>query len=225
MNYKILFLFVSIFTGATAQKMGFIEYDIEIHGITPEINKGAAMMVDSKMSLFFSDSAIRQEYALGTHTKKTTILNYQQNQGIFYEDGENGKYGVFGTCSQINQLIQVDTTSRVEFTDHQKKILTYSCKKALMHLQSGEVVEYWYTTDFPIETPSFGLFNPKIPGIILEFSSTANGFFMRFKCSNYGNELEDPDKLFEPKITRDYKMIEFNSYVYYMQMQQQHQPK
>lgn len=225
MNFKLLIAFLLISSWSLAQSEGFIEYDIEIKGLTPEINKGAALLTNSTMRVSFIDSAIRQDYTLGEFNKKTTILNYKLNEGIYFEDGVNGKFGVFGTCDQINQLVIVDSNVTVDFTKEKKKILTFNCNKAILHLKSGETVEYWYTNEFPVKLPEFGFFNPNIPGVILEFSTTTNGFFMRFKCSNYGADLEETEKLFTPKVTRDYKMIEFNSYMYYIYLQQQQKPK
>lgn len=225
MNLKLLIAFLFISSLCFAQSEGFIEYDIEIKGLTPEINKGAAMLTNSTMRVSFIDSAVRQDYTLGKFSKKTTILNYKLNEGIYYEDGVNGKFGVFGTCDQINQLVVVDSTVTVEFTKEKKTILTFPCNKAILHLKNGDNAEYWYTSEFPVALPGFGFFNPKIPGVILEFSTTTNGFFMRFKCSNYGAELQNKEKLFLPKVTRDYKMIEFNSYLQYIYLQQQQKPK
>ncbi len=225
MNYKLLLFFILLNTIGFTQTQGFIEYDIEIKGLTPEINKGAAMLTNSSMRVSFIDSAIRQDYTMGAIIKKTTILNYAMNQGIYYEDGVNGKFGVFGSCDQINQLIVVDTNVDVELTKEKKTILTFTCYKAIMRLKSGEQVEYWYTNQFPVKLPQTGFFNPNIPGVILEFSTTSNGFFMRFKCSNYGEDLTEVEKLFDPRITRDYKMIEFNSYMQYLYLQKQQKPK
>lgn len=227
MKFKLLFSFALFSSLSFGQVKGFIEYNIQVKGLTPELNKGAALLTNNHMRVSFIDSALRQDYVFGEYSKKTTILNYKVNQGIFYEDGPNGKYGVFGTCDQINQLVVIDTNQTLELTKEKKVILTFPCKKAVLTLSTGEKVDYWYTTEFPVQLPSFGFFNPKIPGVILEFSTTSNGFFMSFKCSNYGTELENIEQLFEPKITRDYKMIEFNSYMYYiyMQKQLQNQPK
>lgn|GEM_PF-618534 len=225
--FKSTFLICSILCvfGAKSQNMGFIDYDIEIKGVTPDLKKAAALLIDSKMKMSYIDSAVRQDYTLGQVTKKTTILNYKLNQAIYYENGMTGKSGIFGTCDQISSLIQVDTTAKIEFTKETKIILTFVCKKAILHFNSGEVAEYWYTNEIPLKLPKHSFFNAKIPGVILEFSTTANGFFMRFKCSNYGDKLEGIDTLFDPKTTRDYKMMGFSTYIQYLYIQQQEKLK
>ncbi len=209
-----LFVFQSF-----SQNLGYIEYDIEVKGITPEIDKGALMLVNSKMRVSYSPDAIRQDYKLGELSTKTTILNKKYNQSIFFEDGQNGKIAIIGTNDEISSMAVQDTNVALQFFEDQKIILGFNCKKASLTFPSGEVAEYWYTTEFPVKFPESNFFNSKIPGIPLEFSTVANGYFMRFKCANYSESIEDPENYFAPIVSKEFTVIDFKSYLLYLDME------
>jgi hypothetical protein len=213
-----LFAFQSL-----SQDLGYIEYDIEVKGITPELDKGALMLVDSKMRVSYSPDAIRQDYKLGELSTKTTILNKKYNQSIFFENGMGGKTAIIGTNDEISSMAFQDTNVVLELVDEEKIILGFVCKKATLTFASGEKAEYWYTTEFPVKFPKSNFFNSKIPGTPLEFSTVANGYFMRFKCANYAQTIEDPERYFAPIVSKDYTVIDFKSYLLYLEMEKKKQ--
>ncbi len=194
------------------QNSGKIEYDIEIRGITPEMEKGAAMLFNSKMTIAFADSNVRQDYKMGEMETKTTIINKTLNRAIYYENSMNGKVGIFGTPKEISSIAFIDTTAKVELIDEEKLILGYKCKKAKYTFSSGEIAEYWYTNELPVQFPSGNFFNALIPGVPLEFSTTANGYFMRFKCINYATSIPNITQYFHPAVERDFKLVDFKTY-------------
>lgn len=200
---------------------GYIEYDIEIKGVTPELDKGAMMLLNSKMRVSFCEFAIRQDYKLGEMSTKTTILNEKYNQAIFYEDGMNGKVAIIGTNKEISAMAVQDTNVVVELLEDEKMILGVLCKKAKLTFKSGEVAEYWYAPTFPLSIPQNNFFNSKIPGIPLEFSTVANGFYMHFKCTNFSTDIENIDRYFAPIVSKEYTVIDFKSYMKYLEMERQ----
>ena len=204
-----------------SQNSGKIEYDIEVKGLTPEMEKGAVMLFNSKMTIAFADSNVRQDYKMGELSTKTTIINKTLNRAIFYENSLNGKIGVYGKPKEISSISYVDTAATVELTNEEKVILGFKCKKALYKFSSGETAEYWYTTELPVKFPDANFFNALIPGVPLEFSTSANGYFMRFKCNNYASSIENIAQYFNPVVDRDFKIIDFQSYMTIMLEQQQ----
>lgn len=212
-------IFVTI--QATAQKSGKVEYDIEVHGLTPEMEKGAAMLFNSKMTIAFADSNVRQDYKMGELSTKTTIINKTLNRAIYYENGMNGKIGIFGNTKEIMSIAFVDSNATVQLVDESKNIMGFKCMKALYTFGSGEVAEYWYTTELPVSFPKSNFFNPLIPGIPLEFSTAANGYRMKFKANNWSDNIPNVSLYFNPAVERDYKIIDFKSYMEFMTQQAQ----
>lgn len=193
---------------------GFIEYDIEVKGITPELNKGALMLADSRMRIAYQDSNLRQDYKMGDMSVNSTILNKTKNQAIFYENGPNGKFAVYGTCTEIEQLATPKVKTTIRFEDETKEILGIMCKKAVVSYGGlKEEATYWYTDKYPYRLPKKALFLDELPGIPLEFTMTSNGYFMRFRCSNYTDEIQGADLYFTAGVTPDFKVIEFQAYL------------
>jgi hypothetical protein len=200
---------------------GFIEYDIEVKGVTPELDKGAMMLLNSKMRVSFCDFAVRQDYKMGEMSTKTTILSKKYNQAIFFEDGMSGKIAIIGTNDEISAMAVQDTSVTVELLDDEKIILGVLCKKAKLTFISGEVAEYWYAPTFPLTIPQNNFFNSKIPGIPLEFSTVANGFYMHFKCANFSDQIENVDRYFAPIVSKEFTVIDFKSYLKYLELEKQ----
>lgn len=232
MKQIVSILFISIFSIGFGQKTdsttsvnkinaGFIEYDIEIKGVTPELDKGAMMLLNSKMRVSFCDFAVRQDYKMGEMSTKTTILSKKYNQAIFYEDGMSGKIAIIGTNDEISAMAVQDTSVVVELLEDEKIILGVLCKKAKLTFKSGEIAEYWYAPSFPLSIPQNNFFNSKIPGIPLEFSTVANGFYMHFKCANFSDKIENIDRYFAPIVSKEYTVIDFKSYLKYLELEKQ----
>lgn len=204
-----LFLTQSVFA-----QTGFIEYDIEVKGITPELNKGALLLADSRMRIAYQDSNLRQDYKMGEMSINSTILNRTNNQAIFYENGPNGKYAVYGTCLEIEQLATPKVSTTIRFEDETKEILGITCKKAIVSYGGlKEEATYWYTDNYPYRLPKKALFFDELPGVPLEFTMTSNGYFMRFRCSNYTDEIEGEDVYFTAGVTPDFQVMDFQAYL------------
>jgi len=206
-------IFISLFQFGTAQT-GFIEYDIEVKGITPELNKGALMLTDSRMRIAYQDSNLRQDYKMGEMSVNSTILNRTKNQAVFYENGPNGKFAVYGSCKEIEGIATPKIKATVILVDETKEILGILCKKALVSYGGlKEEATYWYTEVYPYRLPKKSLFFDELPGIPLEFTMTSNGYYMKFRCSNYTNEIKGEDLYFTAGVTADYKVIDFSAYL------------
>jgi hypothetical protein len=108
-----------------------------------------------------------------------------------------------------------------ELLDDEKIILGVLCKKAKLTFISGEVAEYWYAPTFPLTIPQNNFFNSKIPGIPLEFSTVANGFYMHFKCANFSDQIENVDRYFAPIVSKEFTVIDFKSYLKYLELEKQ----
>ena len=172
---------------------GYFQYSIEAKAVDTSlrIRQTAAMMIDSKMALYFADSLSRVDMKMGKAYTTSITIDKRQNRVLTVTTGAIGNTASVHRADDVVYQEQVpDSTVKVELFDEEKVILGLRCKKAIMEV-NGDKTTYWYTNDIKVQVTGQTIVNPNIPGFPVSISGVNGGMLMNFELSNYKEGIED----------------------------------
>lgn len=177
---------------------GYFQYSIEAKAVdtTLKIRQTAAMMIDSKMALYFADSLSRVDMKMGKAYTTSITIDKRQNRVLTVTTGAIGNSASVHRADDVIYQDQLpDSSIQVELIDESKTILGLNCKKAIMTV-AGKQTTYWYTSDIKVQATSQTIVNPNIPGFPVSISGIEGGLEMNFELSNYFEGIADKEKVF-----------------------------
>jgi GLPGLI family protein len=172
---------------------GYFQYSIEAKAVDTNlrIRQTAAMMIDSKMALYFADGVSRVDMKMGKAYTTSITIDKKQNRVLTVTTGAIGNSASVHRADDVLYQQQApDSTVKVELLDEEKTILGLKCKKAIMEI-SGEKTTYWYTNDIKVQASGQTIVNPNIPGFPVSISGINGGMLMNFELSHYKEGIED----------------------------------
>ena len=192
---KLFLLFILLFCQFSYGQIteGYFQYSIEAKAVDTSlrIRQTAAMMIDSKMALYFADSLSRVDMKMGKAYTTSITIDKKQNRVLTVTTGAIGNSASVHRADDVLYQAQApDSTVTVELLDEEKTILGFKCKKAIMEI-SGEKTTYWYTNDIKVQASGQTIVNPNIPGFPVSISGINGGMLMNFELSNYKEGIED----------------------------------
>ena len=137
-------------------------------------------MYPNEAVFYFKNEKSRSEFRGGINST-ISIYNSRTNSAVVLMDAMGNKIALATTNEDINQEKLKQSKFTVEYTDETKAIAGYKCKKAIIKLEEGTVIEVFYTNEINLSTKD--LTNPysdKIRGIFMEYVISQNGFDMKF---------------------------------------------
>ncbi len=195
-----------------AQNQGKLEYIIEVEGATPQLQKTAQMLFDSRMNVLYRPNQSRVDFKLGEMMTQTMITNSETDQALSFSTGMMGDIAIVATMTQLQGSKVNDTASSVELIDETKEILGFKCKKAIVTTGAKEKITYWYTNDISLSSDGHQFMNPLVPGVPLEFTAMANGLLMHYKLANYSTEIPDAETQFSLVPPDGFQVLTFQQY-------------
>lgn len=154
----------------------------------------------------------RIEQAAGMGGNSITIFNRKKNQLVILMN-------IMGQKIAVNQDIQNNIKTKINYLDGNKKIAGYDCKKAeiITNTKKGEgsKITVYYTEDIKSSYPSDTF--EKLKGFPMEYQIEKEDMTIKYTVNNVKNE-KIPASLFQ--IPEDYKkmtMEEFKKQVQYIQ--------
>lgn len=191
---------------------GYIEYSITY----PGIDKGdvfAAMMMPTKMELYFKGSKTQTQLGKGSIFKTTIVTDQASHDGFQLLKVLNKKYILKLDSNGVKENAdKVFGKVTYELVNETKEIAGYECKKAKISTENGKSFDIFYTEALGNpNNPNW--FNPYkgINGMLMEYSYKDYNIDMRFSATKVELKsvedviFEEP-KGFEP-ITKE-KMSE-----------------
>jgi GLPGLI family protein len=183
---SIILFAVFLFIGnvVNAQKKfseGVINYDIVIN--TGSDKPHAADFLDGATStVFLKGSKSRTEMVSSLGTQSTIIDESNGNIFVLKEYGDQ-RYLI-----ELKPADWKDANKRYEgvtftFTNDTKKIIGYTCKKAIGKLTDGTTFTVWYTTDLVPENNDFQTANKGLPGLAMEYEASMGNLNVTYTVS------------------------------------------
>lgn len=191
-------LFLLSFFGLTQNDEGFFEFNIEVKAMdtSTQNRQMAGLLYGSYLKMSFANGNSCFEFKYGQFGTNT-VVDLKGNDSIMQmTSGPMGDYVMYHTREDYANLLDGNQVNlEVELMDETKKILGFTCKKAMAE-NGTSTITYWYTDEIKIDIGKQQFVNPNIPGFPLEFSTIENGMFMRFKLSNYKEIVPKKDITF-----------------------------
>ena len=208
---KQIILFFLLFTSHLVFSQlteGYLQYDIDVAAVdsTLKAKQTVAMLRDSRMELYFTENRSLMVFKMGKMSTTRVVVDRKKNQVLSTNDGVMGKVAILSSADEIPP-VEKDTSATLEFSDETKKILGYTCKKAILH-QGELITEYWYTSEIEVAVKDQQIINPNVPGFPMGFSKIEDGIRMTFQISNLREDLtENLDELFSLEVPEGFQLM------------------
>lgn len=171
------FLFTAVFTlfavALFAQKKvseATISYDIVIN--TASEKTQAADFLDGATSTVYLKGAKSRVEMVSSLGMQSTIIDGTKNTiAIIKEFGEQ-KYIINMTPDEYRAANEKQSNVTFTYSDEEKTILGYKCKKAIGKMPNGTTFTVWYTPDLVPENKEYQYVNRELPGLAMEYEST-----------------------------------------------------
>ncbi|TXI85410.1 MAG: hypothetical protein E6Q38_00510 [Crocinitomicaceae bacterium] len=191
------------------QKEGILEYVIDVQAVDTSIKarQQVGLLRNSSMKVSFMKDKSRLDFKMGEMYDITAIVDWKINRSLTLFTTPKGKFATKMEAEQYKASQPApDTTMQVELVEETKKILNYTCKKAILKSTDAEFI-YWYTNDFTVDLKGQSLVNSNIPGFPLEFQTIKDGILMNFKVANLSFKVENKNTVFSTAIPAGYTVI------------------
>jgi GLPGLI family protein len=170
----LLFLTVfiaSAFAGAAQKKIseGTISYDIVIN-TGSEKTQAADFLDGATSTVYLKGTKSRVEVVSSLGTQSTIVDGTRNTIAIIKEFGEQ-KYIINMTPEEYRAANEKQKDVTFTYTNDQKTVLGYTCKKAIGKLQNGSTFTVWYTPELAAENKEYQYVNRTLPGLAMEYES------------------------------------------------------
>lgn len=203
------FFFLTGFTSYTQDKSGYIRFATAVIPIDSSASniQAASMFRNSKIELYFSETAYKVEINSGNFGKTINIADYTKDSLLFL--ASNNKLNI-AKKTVIGNPIKSEVTAFDIYVnrDSIRTILGFKCYHVTL-IENGETSYYWCTDDLDISLQGQPIFSEKLPGFPLEINQSKMGFQFTYTASNYVDFISNPSKVFSLEIPEGY--IEVNN--------------
>jgi GLPGLI family protein len=148
---------------------GIISYDIVIN--TGSAKTQAADFFDGATStVYLKGAKSRVEIVSSLGTQSTIIDGTKNTIAIIKEFGEQ-KFIINMTPAEYRAANEKQNDVTFTYSNEEKTILGYKCKKAIGKLSTGATFNVWYTPDLVAENKEYNYVNRTLPGLAMEYES------------------------------------------------------
>ena len=206
MKNIILFFLLSILSSYYSFSQlteGHISYTVTVTADNPSMESVLNMMDGSKMEIYFSENKTRSEMQMGNMITITTISD--KDSAVILMGGMMGNNAY---KTSINAITKENDINDLKITLHPdtKKILNYTCKKAILLDGQGKECVYWYTEEIKVSKMGQSYLNKDVPGMPMEFEMKNKGINMKMSVSSYDSK-SNAENLFDMKIPKDFTIL------------------
>lgn len=173
-------------------KEGHISYKMEVSTDNPDMEMAVMMFQGSTLDLYFSGNVASSEMNMGSMMSMTTVVNNESGKILMLMGGMVGNKAVLTDADEISDgQEEEEITPDIKLTDETKKILGYTCKKAIISDTSGTEMIYWYTEEIKTLGTDKNSTISKLPGQAMQYSTNANDMVMTFTAVKVETTLDD----------------------------------
>lgn len=160
---------------------GTITYDIVIN-TGSEKTQAADFLDGATSAVYLKGPKSRTEIISSLGTQTTIIDGPKNNIAVLKEYGDQ-KYLIYMTPAEYRQANARAGNVTFTYSNEEKTILGYKCKKATGTLQSGASFTVWYTPDLVPENKDYQFANRSLPGLAMEFESAMGKMIVTYTVS------------------------------------------
>jgi GLPGLI family protein len=168
-----LLTFLFLTSVSFAQKKiseGTISYDIVIN-TNSEKTQAADFLDGATSTVYLKGAKSRVEIVSSLGTQSTILDGTKNTVTVLKEFGEQ-KYLINLTPEEYRAANEKQNNVTFTYTNEEKTILGYKCKKAIGKLPSGATFSVWYTPDLIPENREYQYVNRELPGLAMEYESS-----------------------------------------------------
>ncbi len=160
---------------------GIIQYDVVINTGSDK-PQGADFLDGATTTVYLKGNKSRSEMvsALGT---QATVIDGAKNSIVILKDYGSQKYMINLTPANWKEMNSKYADVAYSVTDSTKKILGYTCKKAVGKLADGTPVNVWFSPDIQIDNKSFNMIGQSLPGLAMEFEAKMGNMNITYTVS------------------------------------------
>lgn len=208
-NLLLTFLTVaSIFVANAQLKEGHIVYKIESTTDNPDMEMAVGMMQGSTMEVYFKDKATRGEFKMGSMMTTTTISDETSGDVLMLMSGMMGNMAIKSN-NKDQKTTDVDSIAsnvEVTITKETKVIEGYTCKKAIVTDDEGDIANFWFTEEIIVSKKGQNSLSDDVPGFPMQFEINKGGMTMSMTVTKVETSLPKNSKeLFSMTIPEGYK--------------------
>ncbi|MEY4604319.1 MAG: hypothetical protein RIT43_1611 [Bacteroidota bacterium] len=208
-NLLLTFLTVaSIFVANAQLKEGHIVYKIESTTDNPDMEMAVGMMQGSTMEVYFKDKATRGEFKMGSMMTTTTISDETSGDVLMLMSGMMGNMAIKSN-NKDQKTTDVDSVAsnvEVTITKETKVIEGYTCKKAIVTDDEGDIANFWFTEEIIVSKKGQNSLSDDVPGFPMQFEINKGGMTMSMTVTKVETSLPKNSKeLFSMTIPEGYK--------------------
>lgn len=162
---------VASFVSVAQKKIseGTISYDIVIN-TGSEKTQAADFLDGATSTVYLKGARSRVEMVSSLGTQSTIIDGTKNTIAILKEFGEQ-KYLITMTPEEYRTANEKQANVTFTYTNDEKTVLGYACKKAIGKLPSGATFNVWYAPDLVPENKEYQYVNRALPGLAMEYES------------------------------------------------------
>ena len=169
----LLSLFLVCGLNLFAQKRfseGTINYDIVIN--TGSDKPQAADFFDGATSTVYIKGPKSRTEMVSSLGTQATVIDGTKNSIVVLKEYGDQRYMIQMTPADWSEVNKRFENVSFNFTEESKKILGYTCKKAIGKLADGTTFNVWYTPELIPENKDFQSANKSLPGLAMEYEAS-----------------------------------------------------
>jgi GLPGLI family protein len=203
--YTILVVNLFILASCGGKPKGKSEGIIEYKVTYPKMDKSNFMLdfMPKKMTMKFKDDKYMTSLSAGMGMFKTNFICDQEEERFTQMVKLiNKKYALQLEGDAIAASLLKLPKFHIEFTNEQKKILNYTCKKAIITVdnESNDAFSVYYTDQINIENPNWCNQFDGINGVMLEYQYEKYDVCMKFNATKIKfTEIGDDEFVIDKK--------------------------
>lgn len=166
--FSLITLLVFSFSGLAQDKI-YVKFETEIIADGEEAEMMKMMMNGSTMEIATSKERTWVKTEVGTMITMTMEVDSKTEEMTMLMSGMVGDMAFQGDISEMEPEEEPEVNFNSDYTET-KEILGYTCKKATVTDEDGNVVTYWYT-DKLLRPDGVTQMPDQVPGMCLEFEA------------------------------------------------------
>lgn len=200
-------IFLFAFSAKSQTVNGHIHYAIEVTALDTslEINQAVGLLQNSSMDIYLTQDKSRVDFHMGELYSTSVVMDYVDHKMLMLYSGVNGNLATENGIDDAGENEGPDSNAQVTFLSETKRILDYTCKKAILRL-NGEETVYWYTDEIAISAKGQNVMNPNIPGFLMSFSKSSEGVLMEYEVALFEKDVIQPDEIFSMVVPEGFQV-------------------
>lgn len=188
---------------------GKVSYDVYFSSSDPQTAAYISKLENSLLETYFTKGKSRSNLFMGDMMTTTSISIEGNDSTLILLDGMMGRIAMRVTKNDMDEKRKLSMEVKdVEFVaDDTKKIIGYTCKKAIVTTMDGKKSEVWYTEEIVPPYRKGQYLYEEIPGMPLEIHTTYRGNMnLKIVAFDFKKKIKKADEIFSLEVPPKYTL-------------------